>query len=572
MRGQALAVLHRLADLTHHARLALYPLVSRLHRLTLPRPFALLFFSLLLALLLTSLRLLWQFAHPIVSLVVLRKIWKATYAFYNTTIPVSWAPAFPYGRTAWVVSLVSVPMWGAWMAVLMVVHLLVVLCWNWARSRLGGRSRRYEPLSVDFEDLSPSSSHRRKSHSSPSPLDNVSTASYLLVWGCYLSLALFGVYMLKTYELPADHRFKPVVEQAIREPRVHGYGKGEKVFIAAMFYNNGAVLPYWINEVTKLIYYLGPRNVYISIVESNSWDNSADLLSAWDTGILAELEREGGLAKNIRVRDQSIKKPASPDTAPPRIEFLAAVRNLVMEPLVSGEARGYTKVLFSNDIFIEAESIVELLETKEGEYDMVCGLDLAYWGLYDQWVIRDRLGRFASTLWPYLLEDTGMRAVMRDEPAEVFSCWNGIVAIKADPFLPPTLRSGQLSTAPLERPLVPTHPAYNITKANPLISPAEMPAVKFRMNMDGECFSSESFLLPYDLRRQFGMERIYVNPKVINGYSWEWYVWFKYITRHWAVKWYIEKIENGNGVHLAKMILGDPARVTVWDGGECHPW
>jgi hypothetical protein len=25
-----------------------------------------------------------------------------------------------------------------------------------------------------------------------------------------------------------------------------------------MFYNNGDVLPYWIKEVTKLIYYLGP--------------------------------------------------------------------------------------------------------------------------------------------------------------------------------------------------------------------------------------------------------------------------------------------------------------------------
>jgi hypothetical protein len=49
-----------------------------------------------------------------------------------------------------------------------------------------------------------------------------------------------------------------------------------------------------------------------------------------------------------------------------------------MAPLV--ENGGYTRVVFSNDVFIEAESIVELLDTKGGDFDMVCGLDLAYWG------------------------------------------------------------------------------------------------------------------------------------------------------------------------------------------------
>ncbi|KAJ7323284.1 hypothetical protein DFH08DRAFT_817852 [Mycena albidolilacea] len=67
------------------------------------------------------------------------------------------------------------------------------------------------------------------------PLEHVCTAFYLLVWGCYLSLALFGVYMLKTYELPGDHRFKPAVELALQEPRPEGYGKDEKAFIVSLF-------------------------------------------------------------------------------------------------------------------------------------------------------------------------------------------------------------------------------------------------------------------------------------------------------------------------------------------------
>ncbi|KAJ7478203.1 cryptococcal mannosyltransferase 1-domain-containing protein [Mycena latifolia] len=328
-----------------------------------------------------------------------------------------------------------------------------------------------------------------------------------------------------------------------------------------MFYNNAAVLPYWTKQITKLIYYLGPDNVFVSIVESNSKDNSATLLVDFDQHLSTM-----GVARRILTNDTSVVRPADMGTAPPRIEFLAAVRNQVMEPLV--EHGGYERVVFTNDVFIEAGSIAELLDTKRGNYDMACGLDFAWWGLYDMWVIRDRLGRIASTLWPYFLEETGFRAVMADEPAPVFACWNGIISVRADPFLPTALRTGQLSTAPLSRPLAPTHPAYP-QPAN--LTPAATPPLRFRASAPRECFSSESFNLPYDLRRQFDLQDIYVNPRVINGYSWPWYVWFKYVTRHWAVKWWIERIENGNGVHLAQMILGDPAGVWQWDGGECHP-
>jgi hypothetical protein len=158
--------------------------------------------------------------------------------------------------------------------------------------------------------------------------------------------------------------------------------------------------------------------------------------------------------------------------------------------------------------------------------------------------------------------------MMADEPAPVFTCWNGIVSIRANPFLPPHLRTGQLSLSPLATPLPPTHPAYP-QPAN--LTPAATPPRRFRASAKHQCFSSESFNLPYDLRLQFGLQRIYVSPRVINSYVWAHYVWFKYITRHWAVKWWIEKVENGNGIYLAKLVLGDPARVWQWDGGECHP-
>lgn len=188
--------------------------------------------------------------------------------------------------------------------------------------------------------------------------------------------------------------------------------------------------------------------------------------------------------------------------------------------------------------------------------------------LYDAWVIRDRLGRLVSSLWPYFLEDAGMQAVMADEPAPVFSCWNGITAFRSDPFLPVALRtSARLSASPLSAPLPTSHPAYSPTP----LAPARTPPLKFRAAVPGECFSSESFLLPYDMRRQFGMDQIYVNPRVITSYDWWFYVWYKYVTRHWVVKWWIENVENGSGMHLAKMVIGDAKNIWRWDGGECQP-
>ncbi|KAF7346766.1 hypothetical protein MSAN_01815100 [Mycena sanguinolenta] len=504
------------------------------------------------SLLLTVRRLCQRYTHLATSLAVLFTVWWILAVYWLAKLGGSSRSAFPALRTNYAITLAAVPIWGACMAALMLLWPFAHRLWKRLRSRKP-YSLEYEPLAVNVNELEPAEAAQLRKTTG-----FVKAAAHLVLWLAYLSAALFGVYMWKTYELPIDHRFKAAVELANLAPRPGGYGTGEKIYIAAMFYNNEVVLPYWVREVTKLINYLGTENVFVSIVESNSEDKTANLLEEFDRALATM-----NVKRRIVTHDTSIVRPADMSTAPPRIEFLAAVRNLAMEPLV--QHGGYTRVIFSNDIYIEAESIVELLDTKGGDYDMACGLDLAYWGLYDQWVIRDRLGRLASTLWPYFLEDTGFRAVMADEPAPVFACWNGIVAVRADPFLPIPLRTGQLSAAPLSRPLAVTHPAYP-QPAN--MTPAFTPPVRFRASAPDECFSSECFLLPYDLRRQFDLQKIYANPRVINSYAWSWYVWFKWVTRHWAVKWWIEKVENGNGIHLAKLILGDPGRVWQWDGGR----
>lgn len=162
---------------------------------------------------------------------------------------------------------------------------------------------------------------------------------------------------------------------------------------------------------------------------------------------------------------------------------------------------------------------------------------------------------------------------MHDEPAPVFTCWNGIVGIRVDPFLPIPLRSKStanwsLSTSPLPNPLPVSHPNYPENKDT---APALSPPLQFRASSPTECFSSEAFNLPYDLRRQFDLQKIFVNPRVITSYDWGFYVWYKYVTRHWVVKWWIENVERGSGMHLAKMVIGNPDNIWKWDGGECQP-
>ena len=96
--------------------------------------------------------------------------------------------------------------------------------------------------------------------------------------------------------------------------------------------------------------------------------------------------------------------------------------------------------------------------------------------------------------------------------------------------------------------------------------------------------------LPYDLRRQFGLERHYINPVVITAYHWDHYQAFKYIyvrhffpllaargsltrypQRHWLVQYWVKQIEEGHNVHKAVKTVGDRTQVYTWDGGLCHP-
>ena len=81
--------------------------------------------------------------------------------------------------------------------------------------------------------------------------------------------------------------------------------------------------------------------------------------------------------RRILTQNDTVKKPEDMG-GNNRINFLSAIRNQILEPLV--EKGGYDRVVFSNDIYIEPESWIDLLNTNDGEYDMACGLDFGHFG------------------------------------------------------------------------------------------------------------------------------------------------------------------------------------------------
>lgn len=529
---------------------------------------------------------LWRRVYPyLVSLAVFGIILGSIYGRWALTAG-RWADTkqWPRQRTNFVLTVAAMTIWAPCMVALTLIwRLFVPLVMTCVRRRRL-RSEQYVTLPMhtvteqardgggDGDDHEPSLESETDTliereaadKTSPEPAKERLFKGWWIRLVVYLYLTAAGAYLWNTREWEPDWKHRPQIDLATKTRPPAGLGNGEKVYIVAMFHNNADLIPFWTTQMTRLIYYLGTKNVYVSILESYSKDNTADQLEQFEQRLTTM-----GVDHTLRLRDTSIPKKTNTDRR--HIRFLSANRNLAMQPLrdMAAQGRLFDRVLWSNDVFVHAEAMVELLRTHGGKYDQACGIDFNFFGLYDMWVLRDRLGGIGSSLYPYFFEEVSMRMVMRDEPAPVFSCWNGILAAAAEPFVPPEHRlrnATRLSQAVLSPPLPPTHPQYDAHRTTP---PFDQPALMFRDSAPKECFSSESFNMPYDFRRQFLLGRIYLVPSVVTTYHYDKYIWFKYFLRHWLAQWYIKNVENGQGMHLAKTILGWAESVYVWDGGHC---
>ncbi|KAH8688674.1 cryptococcal mannosyltransferase 1-domain-containing protein [Phaeosphaeriaceae sp. PMI808] len=252
----------------------------------------------------------------------------------------------------------------------------------------------------------------------------------------------------------------PTTEPVARRP--------ERVYIASLHWNNERILrSHWNDAVVALANSLGRDNVFVTVYESGSWDNSKAALRELDMALEAhKIRRNITLSETTHLDEISAvnKGPGWVDTPRGRrelrrIPYLSRLRNWTLEPLQELVRQGekFDKILFLNDVIFSAEDVFRLLSTNNGDFAAACSLDFSRPPqFYDTFALRDAEGH--ETLmqtWPYFRARESRRAILANLPAPVASCWNGMVAMPAEPFVSkPSLRlrgiSDSLATSHLE--------------------------------------------------------------------------------------------------------------------------
>ena len=196
-------------------------------------------------------------------------------------------------------------------------------------------------------------------------------------------------------------------------------------YISSIVYNIEPIIKDWIDEMKKLIDYLGPQNVIVSIYENgDSTDKTRKYLNFFESYLINHK------VVNI-INMEKIEEKEGVD----RIRFLARLRNRSLDFLyqIADLDFSNTKIIFFNDILFRFEDIIKLLATNNGDYDTVCAMDY-YDSFYDTWASIGLDGKQFRRYFPYMYNKEQQDAYINGEPIRTFSCWNGVTVINAKPF------------------------------------------------------------------------------------------------------------------------------------------
>lgn len=149
----------------------------------------------------------------------------------------------------------------------------------------------------------------------------------------------------------------------------------ERIYIASLHWNDEVLLRnHWIPSLVNLVSHIPPENVYISILESGSWDDTKGALLELD----AQLEKLGiersivlGNRTHVDAINEGLEAAADGLVWTPsgkqelrRIPFLAKERNRAMDQLgelavrENGPKRRFDKVLWLNDVIFTVRRIL----------------------------------------------------------------------------------------------------------------------------------------------------------------------------------------------------------------------
>lgn len=249
-------------------------------------------------------------------------------------------------------------------------------------------------------------------------------------------------------------------------------------------YNSFDVIPDLFATLFRTASVLGYQNVFVSIYENGSTDQTKALLRIYDA-----------LCSSVGIRVMIRTSTRTRGAFNHRIEYLAEVRNAAFVPLHelrNTENEYFDTIVFMNDILPCVDDLLELIwQSRRNNAGITCAADYMFHTdlgspvFYDNWVARDINGT--------ALENAPFESVFhhpdsqdrfqRHLPIQVQSCWNGIAILDPAPFYAP-------------------------------------PHVKFRMARitEGECSASECSLICNDYWES-GYGRILMVPRVKLAYD-----------------------------------------------------
>ena len=278
--------------------------------------------------------------------------------------------------------------------------------------------------------------------------------------------------------------------------------KNTTFYITAMIVDMEGIIVNFIEQMKKLIYYLGKENVILSIVENgDSKDNTREYLKEFKN----YLDRNKIFNKFIlkkEVEDPRMKIQPFKKCSPLRIEYFSILRNKCLDFIYEIPNLNFenTKIIFFNDIYYKYEDIINLISTNNEDYDAVCALDFDL-DFYDRWVSIDLDGNSLLKHFPFIVNKEAQDLILSHKPFRVFSCWNGVIVFTASPLKNKTLQ-------------------FRYTK--------EKDIIKYKIN---NCinvdYESECTYLHIDLFN-LGYTKKFINPDVRVTYEYQYYYKRKY--------------------------------------------
>lgn len=211
-----------------------------------------------------------------------------------------------------------------------------------------------------------------------------------------------------------------------------------KYFIGINLYNSFDVIPDLFATLFRVAAILGYHNVFVSIYENGSTDQTKALLRIFDA-----LTRSVGMRITIRT---SMRTRGAFNH---RIEYLAEVRNAAFVPLHElrdSENEYFDTIIFMNDILPCVDDLLELIwQSRTNNAGITCAADYMYHEelstpvFYDNWVARDINGTaLENAPFESIFHHTdSSQRFQRHLPIQVQSCWNGIAVLDPAPFYSP---------------------------------------------------------------------------------------------------------------------------------------